>query len=169
MIHIVGPGGAGKTTTGDLLAERLGVAFVDLDERFLATITDIGAYIEEHGYAARNVELYSQLAALLSGDEVVALSFGFMTQTLTIVPLALALASVLESAAGAILLAVNVGGDSDSVASIAGGVLGARHPDTITEDWFRVVEKVNEHALVSVAQVLALLRRGCSGSSRVAS
>lgn len=82
MIHIVGPGGAGKTTTGALLAERLGVAFVDLDERFLTTIADIGSYIEEHGYlayASRNVELYLQLAASVTGDDVVALSSGFMT------------------------------------------------------------------------------------------
>lgn len=82
MIRLVGPGGAGKTTTGALLAERLDVAFVDLDARFLATIADIGAYIEEHGYlayAARNLELYSQLAASLTGEEVVALSSGFMT------------------------------------------------------------------------------------------
>jgi ADP-ribosylglycohydrolase len=40
----------------------------------------------------------------------------------TIVPLALALATLLHSAEEAILLAANVGGDSDSVASIAGGI-----------------------------------------------
>jgi ADP-ribosylglycohydrolase len=37
-----------------------------------------------------------------------------------------------QSAESAILLAANVGGDSDSVASIAGAILGARRPDTIS-------------------------------------
>jgi hypothetical protein len=31
MIALIGPGGAGKTTVGILLAERLGETFVDLD------------------------------------------------------------------------------------------------------------------------------------------
>ena len=47
---------------------------------------------------------------------------------LTIVPLALALGTVMPSAEAAILLATNIGGDSDSVASIAGAILGARYP-----------------------------------------
>src|SRR5690606_20237628 len=34
VIRLIGPGGAGKTRTGSLLAEHLEVAFVDLDERF---------------------------------------------------------------------------------------------------------------------------------------
>ena len=34
MIRLVGPGGAGKTTTGALLAQRVGMPFIDLDERF---------------------------------------------------------------------------------------------------------------------------------------
>lgn len=41
MIRLVGPGGAGKSSTGLLLAERLGLPFVDLDERFDATVGDI--------------------------------------------------------------------------------------------------------------------------------
>ena len=41
---------------------------------------------------------------------------------LTIVPLALALGTVMDSAEAAILLATNIGGDSDSVASIAGAI-----------------------------------------------
>jgi hypothetical protein len=39
----------------------------------------------------------------------------------TIVPLALALATVMQSAEDAIVVATNIGGDSDSVASIAAG------------------------------------------------
>jgi len=49
----------------------------------------------------------------------------FPDHPMTIVPLALCLATLMGSAEEAILMAVNVGGDSDSVASIAGGVLGA--------------------------------------------
>jgi shikimate kinase len=41
MIQLVGPGGAGKTTTGAALAERLGVPFVDLDAEFAASSGDL--------------------------------------------------------------------------------------------------------------------------------
>jgi ADP-ribosylglycohydrolase len=52
----------------------------------------------------------------------------FPNGPLTIVPLALALGTVMPSAEAGILLATNIGGDSDSVASIAGAILGARYP-----------------------------------------
>ena len=78
---------------------------------------------------------------------------------LTIVPLAIALATTSDSAEDAILLAANVGGDADSVASIVGAILGARHPDTVNEDWFTVVERVNAHDLVRIAEGLARLRQ----------
>ncbi len=82
----------------------------------------------------------------------------FPDQPLTIVPLALALATLMRSAEEAILLAANIGGDSDSVASIAGGILGARHPDTVNRQWCDSVETVNGHDLVAVATELARLR-----------
>jgi ADP-ribosylglycohydrolase len=78
---------------------------------------------------------------------------------LTIVPLAIALATVMQSAEAAILVAANVGGDSDSVASIAGGILGARRPDTVNDEWYAVVEQINDHNLRSLAEDLARLRR----------
>lgn len=52
MIQLVGPGGAGKTTIGVALAERLGVRFVDLDREFAARHGDISAYLDTHGYEA---------------------------------------------------------------------------------------------------------------------
>jgi ADP-ribosylglycohydrolase len=58
----------------------------------------------------------------------------------------------------AILLAANVGGDSDSVASIAGGVLGAAYPDTLNENWYEAVQDVNKHDLAGIASELARLR-----------
>jgi ADP-ribosylglycohydrolase len=64
----------------------------------------------------------------------------FPKGALTIVPLALALGTVMLSAEAAILLATNIGGDSDSVASIAGALLGARYPDTVNDEWYEVVE-----------------------------
>ena len=82
----------------------------------------------------------------------------FPNMPLTIVPLALALATVIESAAAAMLVAANVGGDSDSVASIAGAILGARYPETINDQWCAVVEQVNGYNLEPLASQLAALR-----------
>jgi shikimate kinase len=83
MIRLIGPGGAGKSSTGPLLAARLGIPFVDLDERFSATVGDISAYIHAHGYdayAARNVQVYADAIRGAAGREwVLALSSGFMT------------------------------------------------------------------------------------------
>jgi ADP-ribosylglycohydrolase len=83
----------------------------------------------------------------------------FPDRPLTIVPLALALATVTQSAEEAILIATNVGGDSDSVASIAGGILGARDPGTLNQQWYTVVDRVNDHELEMLADQLAPLRR----------
>ncbi len=82
----------------------------------------------------------------------------FPDTPLTIVPLAIALAVVLTSADAAILLAANVGGDSDSVASIAGAILGARFPETIDDEWYAVVETVNGHELAAVSEALGARR-----------
>jgi shikimate kinase len=83
MIRLIGPGGAGKSSTGSLLAERLGARFVDLDERFGATVGDISEHIGSHGYgayAARNVRVYADVVRGAAGEEwVLALSSGFMT------------------------------------------------------------------------------------------
>jgi ADP-ribosylglycohydrolase len=76
----------------------------------------------------------------------------------TIVPLAIALGTIVDSAEDAILTAANVGGDSDSVASIAGAILGARYPDTIREDWYEVVKTVNAIDVVPIAEALSRLR-----------
>lgn len=77
---------------------------------------------------------------------------------LTIVPLALGLATLMSSAQEAILLAANVGGDSDSVASIAGGILGASYPRTVNQHWHDVVERINGHGLAAIGRELTQLR-----------
>jgi ADP-ribosylglycohydrolase len=80
------------------------------------------------------------------------------TDPLTIVPLAIALATLMESAESAILLAANLGGDSDSVASVAGSILGARFPASVNEDWYDIVEAINDHQLLRLGAELAALR-----------
>jgi ADP-ribosylglycohydrolase len=82
----------------------------------------------------------------------------FPVSPLTIVPLALAMATITHSAEAAILLATNIGGDSDSVASIAGAIAGARYPETVNDEWHAVVEMVNGHDLISLAEALSGLR-----------
>ena len=82
----------------------------------------------------------------------------FPNAPLTIVPLAVALGTLANSAVAAILLATNIGGDSDSVASIAGGIAGARCPETVNDEWYAIVEMVNGHNLVSLADALAGIR-----------
>jgi ADP-ribosylglycohydrolase len=82
----------------------------------------------------------------------------FPKQPLTIVPLAIALGTVTTSPDQAILLAANIGGDSDSVASIAGGILGARQPELVNDTWAVVVEQVNQLDLTSLAAELAPFR-----------
>lgn len=81
MIQLIGPGGAGKTSTGIALAERLNVRFVDLDATFVALHGDVGAFIDANGYeayAARNVETYRSVFPASQAPGVLALSSGFM-------------------------------------------------------------------------------------------
>lgn len=81
-VRLIGPGGAGKSTIGALLAERLGVPFLDLDRHFAARFGDISEYIGRYGYdayALENVEAYCSLSHGRIRPDVVALSSGFMT------------------------------------------------------------------------------------------
>lgn len=82
IVHLVGPGGSGKTSAGPLLAQRLGWQFVDLDERFMSREGSIGASIEAsgyRGYAKRNIAVYRAVKHLLGSPTVLALSSGFLT------------------------------------------------------------------------------------------
>jgi len=75
-----------------------------------------------------------------------------------IVPLAINLALHTQSAERTILLAANLGGDADSVASMGGAIAGALRPETVNEAWFSVVQAVNGDDLIQVACALARLR-----------
>jgi shikimate kinase len=81
-IALIGPGGAGKTTVGELVAKRLGIAFIDLDQRFAIRAGEISDYIDRFGYdayARENVDTYTSLLHEGKGPVVAALSSGFMT------------------------------------------------------------------------------------------
>lgn len=82
MIQLIGPGGAGKSTIGALLAERLDVTFLDLDRHFVGRVGDISEYINRRGYdayARENIEAYCSMFREGIRPGVVALSSGFMT------------------------------------------------------------------------------------------
>jgi len=87
LVRLIGPGGAGKSTVGRILADRLDVPFVDLDRVFAERLGDISGYINRHGYAAyarENVETYRQMLSVRDGSRVLALSSGFMTYPETV-------------------------------------------------------------------------------------
>ena len=79
VIHLIGPGGAGKSTVAPLVADLLSCSALDLDRVFEAAHGSIDAFIAVHGYAAyaaANVATYLAHRPRASG--VVALSSGFM-------------------------------------------------------------------------------------------
>ena len=55
-------------------------------------------------------------------------------------------------------MAANIGGDSDSVASIGGAIAGALCPESVNERWFEVVRLVNGDAILEIAASLAAMR-----------
>ncbi|WP_420211183.1 shikimate kinase [Burkholderia aenigmatica] len=80
-VHLIGPGGAGKTTVGEIVAARLNWRFVDVDRCFLAAHGNIADFIRERGYAeyaSHNVRLYEQLRRGMSAPTICAVSSGFM-------------------------------------------------------------------------------------------
>ena len=85
-VHLVGPGGAGKSTTGHLLAERVDFRLVDLDQLFMDVSGDINDWIARRGYesyANRNVQNYVD-ASSSKDNTVYVLSSGFMTYNLDV-------------------------------------------------------------------------------------
>lgn len=84
IIHFIGLGGSGKTTTAKSLAIKMNVPCLDLDEYFIENIGDIAQFINKNGYdayAKRNIELYIQLKQSFNQDErtIIVCSSGFMT------------------------------------------------------------------------------------------
>lgn len=93
---------------------------------------------------AAPAEAIAGLAAAATADDAAAL--------------AMSLAYFAADAREAILEAANLGGDADTVASIAGGIAAALSPDTLPPEWVLEVERVNDLDLAAVARRLCDLR-----------
>jgi ADP-ribosylglycohydrolase len=102
--------------------------------------------------------IYSDLRARkqLVADDIARQYYPDKTEN--IVPLAISLALITESAEETALLAANIGGDSDSVASIGGAIAGALCPESVNERWFEVVSSVNGDAILEIAASLSAMR-----------
>lgn len=78
LVVLVGPMGVGKSTVGELLAERLGVGYRDSDEDIVAaegrTIADI--FVAEGEAAFREIEKRAVRVALAEHEGVLALGGG---------------------------------------------------------------------------------------------
>ncbi|CBG74491.1 MULTISPECIES: shikimate kinase [Streptomyces] len=78
LVVLVGPMGVGKSTVGQLLAERLGVAYRDTDDDIVAEqgreIAEI--FLDEGEAAFRAIEKQAVRTALASHDGVLALGGG---------------------------------------------------------------------------------------------
>lgn len=81
-LFMIGPGGVGKSTVGERLAEQLGYTFVDLDTQFCERLANIRDYLKTDGYEAyleQNSALFEALSVELHHHNVVfALSSGFL-------------------------------------------------------------------------------------------
>jgi ADP-ribosylglycohydrolase len=79
-------------------------------------------------------------------------------KTPNIVALAISFAAISQSAETTTLLAANLGGDTDSVASMGSAIAGAMSPHTVNESWYNAVIEVNGNELVELAEVIAKFR-----------
>ncbi|QVN22425.1 shikimate kinase [Burkholderia pyrrocinia] len=107
LAHLIGPGGAGKTTVGAIVADRLNWRFLDVDQCFLASHGNIADFIRDHGYveyATHNVRLYEQLKRGISAPAICAVSSGFMLYPADVTPAYSALRRCIEEDARTSLL-----------------------------------------------------------------
>lgn len=107
--------------------------------------------------------LIREMHADLAGYDTLAVSDlaekYFPNKPETKVPLAINLALITESAERTTLLAANLGGDADSVASMGAAIAGALRPDSVNDSWFGVVQALNGDDFIGIAHALAQLRR----------
>ncbi|AZT39599.1 shikimate kinase (plasmid) [Salmonella enterica subsp. enterica serovar Karamoja] len=83
VIFIIGPGGAGKSTTGVILSQLIGYKLLDLDTEFCDHIQNIRDYIRIYGYEAYLQKNSDLLELLLKKNAdvnlLVILSSGFLS------------------------------------------------------------------------------------------
>ncbi|WP_256941114.1 MULTISPECIES: shikimate kinase [Burkholderia] len=100
LAHLIGPGGAGKTSVGAIVAARLHWRFVDVDQCFLAAHGNIADFIRDRGYveyASHNIRLYEQLKRDMSAPTICAVSSGFMLYPADVAPTYPALRHCIEA------------------------------------------------------------------------
>lgn len=82
-LFLTGPGGAGKSTVGKVLACKLHYTLIDLDDEFCQRIMNISVFIRSQGYASYLVEnslLLERLLAEQKGQKTLfVLSSGFLS------------------------------------------------------------------------------------------
>ncbi len=81
IIFLIGPGGVGKTTSGEILAKLIDFTFIDLDSEFIAQIGHIGYHIRNYGYdsyAENNSKLFFEILKDTDDRIVFAMSSGFL-------------------------------------------------------------------------------------------
>ena len=81
IIFIVGPGGVGKTSCGEILSKNINYDFIDLDVVFCEDIKNITDYIKEEGYKSycyKNSELFEFILNEIKQNTVFVLSSGFL-------------------------------------------------------------------------------------------
>ena len=80
-IFLIGPGGVGKSTCGEILANLLGYNFIDLDEEFCKRVENVGDYINNFGYKKycfENSKLFYEILSQHLQNFVFSLSSGFL-------------------------------------------------------------------------------------------
>jgi shikimate kinase len=80
-IFIIGPGGVGKSTCGEILANLLCHNFIDLDLEFSRCIENISTYISNKGYkkyCLENSKLFYEILSQHIENFVFSLSSGFL-------------------------------------------------------------------------------------------
>lgn len=82
LLLLIGPGGAGKSTVGSLLAPLLRRRLIDLDHCFTERYGLIDHFITERGYdeyKITNSTLADEMANQLGGPSILVLSSGFLS------------------------------------------------------------------------------------------
>jgi shikimate kinase len=82
ILLLIGPGAAGKSCLGAVLAPLLGRTLIDLDGEFLQRIGNIDAFIRAEGYGRykmRNSLLAGEIVGSATGPALLVASSGFLT------------------------------------------------------------------------------------------